>query len=83
MERCEVAFADEVDACTVKARALEGILLALSEADSAVGREALALLHWTARDVAEGLGRARALGLACGREARAGGRAPGDGGRPA
>lgn len=83
MERCEIAFADELDACTVKARALEGILLAISEADSEIGGEALALLHWTARDVVEGLDRARALGLTCAREARTGGCVPGDGGRHA
>lgn len=63
MDWREIKFLDEMDECLVRVKGIEGTLLAISEADSEIGRETLVLLHWAANEARERLEKARSLWL--------------------
>lgn len=65
MDWREIELLDEMDECLVRVKGIEGTLLAISEADSEIGRETLVLLHWVANEARERLERVRSLWLGC------------------
>lgn len=66
MDWREIGFLDEMDECLVRVKGIEGTLLAISEADSEIGRETLVLLHWVANEARERLEKALSLAGVCG-----------------
>ena len=61
----DVALADGLNTCLVRAKGMAALINAAAEADSVLEREALVLLHWEACELVDCL--ERAWGLAEGR----------------